>query len=67
MTGLLDSLLNGVALGSVYALIALGFVTIFKASGVLSFTHGSLLLLGGYLIAVCHDDLTFAGALALAV
>ncbi|MEU1056581.1 branched-chain amino acid ABC transporter permease [Streptomyces sp. NPDC005876] len=67
MTGLIDSLFNGLALGSVYALIALGFVTIFKASGVLSFTHGSLLLLGGYLIAVLHDELGFAGALALAV
>lgn len=32
MTGFLDSLLGGLALGSVYALIALGFVTIFKAS-----------------------------------
>ncbi len=67
MTGVLDSLVNGLALGSVYALIALGFVTIFKASGVLSFTHGSLLLLGGYLVAVLHDDLGFAGALALAI
>jgi branched-chain amino acid transport system permease protein len=67
MTTLIDNLFNGLALGSVYALIALGFVTIFKASGVLSFTHGSLLLLGGYLIATLHDDLGFAGALALAV
>jgi branched-chain amino acid transport system permease protein len=67
MTGLLDNLLSGLALGSVYALVALGFVVIFKASGVLNFAHGSLLLLGGYLIAVLHDDLGFAGALALAV
>ncbi|MEU3664474.1 branched-chain amino acid ABC transporter permease [Streptomyces sp. NPDC032940] len=67
MSDLLDNLLNGLALGSVYALIALGFVTIFKASGVLNFAHGSLLLLGGYLVAVLHDDLGFAGALALAV
>ncbi|MGV9292187.1 branched-chain amino acid ABC transporter permease [Streptomyces sp. NPDC003719] len=67
MNGFLDNLLNGLALGSVYALIALGFVTIFKASGVLNFAHGSLLLLGGYLVAVLHDDIGFAGALALAV
>ncbi|MFJ5775430.1 branched-chain amino acid ABC transporter permease [Streptomyces sp. NPDC093094] len=67
MSGFLDHVLNGLALGSVYALVALGFVVIFKASGVLSFTHGSLLLLGGYLTAVLHDDLGFAGALALAV
>jgi branched-chain amino acid transport system permease protein len=67
MNDFLDHVLNGLALGSVYALVALGFVVIFKASGVLSFTHGSLLLLGGYLTAVFHDDLGFAGALALAV
>ena len=67
MTGLLDNLLNGVALGSVYALVALGFVVIFKASGVMNFAHGSLLLLGGYLTAVLHDDLGFAGALAVGV
>ncbi|GAA1416430.1 branched-chain amino acid ABC transporter permease [Streptomyces thermospinosisporus] len=67
MTGFLDNVLNGLALGAVYALVALGFVVMFKASGVLNFAHGSLLLLGGYLIAVLHDDLGFAGALALAV
>lgn len=67
MTTLLDTLLNGLALGAVYALVALGFVVIFKASGVLNFAHGSLLLLGGYLVAVLHDDLGFAGALAVAV
>ncbi|MFF8911284.1 branched-chain amino acid ABC transporter permease [Streptomyces olivaceoviridis] len=67
MTGLLDDLLGGLALGAVYALVALGFVVIFKASGVLNFAHGSLLLLGGYLTAVLHDDIGFAGALAVGV
>ncbi|MEU3948442.1 branched-chain amino acid ABC transporter permease [Streptomyces sp. NPDC029526] len=67
MTGFLDNVLGGVALGAVYALVALGFVVIFKASGVLNFAHGSMLLFGGYLIAVLHDDLGFAGAMALAV
>ncbi|WAZ25992.1 branched-chain amino acid ABC transporter permease [Streptomyces cinnabarinus] len=67
MTGFLDNILNGLALGSVYALVALGFVIIFKASGVINFAHGSLLLLGGYLTAVLHEDLGFAGALAVAV
>ncbi|MFR9794916.1 branched-chain amino acid ABC transporter permease [Streptomyces sp. MS06] len=67
MTAFADDLLGGLALGAVYALVALGFVVIFKASGVLNFAHGSLLLLGGYLTAVLHDALGFAGALALAV
>ena len=43
----------------IYALIALGFVIIFKASEVVSFTHGSLLLLGAYLIARLSDPLGF--------
>ncbi|MEU1938080.1 branched-chain amino acid ABC transporter permease [Streptomyces coeruleorubidus] len=67
MTTFLDNIFNGLALGAVYALVALGFVIIFKASGVMNFAHGSLLLLGGYLTAVFHDDLGFAGALAVAV
>ncbi|MFI1920998.1 branched-chain amino acid ABC transporter permease [Streptomyces sp. NPDC020377] len=67
MTAFLDSILTGLALGAVYALVALGFVVIFKASGVLNFAHGSMLLFGGYLVAVLHDDLGFAGALAVSV
>ncbi|MFI1372017.1 branched-chain amino acid ABC transporter permease [Streptomyces longwoodensis] len=67
MTAFLDNTLSGLALGAVYALVALGFVVIFKASGVLNFAQGSLLLFGGYLVAVLHDDIGFAGALAVAV
>ncbi|MBN0042607.1 branched-chain amino acid ABC transporter permease [Streptomyces actuosus] len=67
MTSLFGDLLDGLALGAVYALVALGFVVVFKASGVINFAQGSLLLFGGYLTAVLHDDLGFAGALAAAV
>ena len=51
MTQFLSLLLNGLSLGAIYALIALGFVIIFKASEVVSFTQGSLILLGAYTIA----------------
>ena len=59
MTQFLSLLMNGVSLGAIYALIALGFVIIFKASEVVSFTHGSLLLLGAYTIARLSDPLGF--------
>ena len=59
MTQFLSLLLNGISLGALYALIALGFVIIFKASEVVSFTHGSLLLLGAYTIAVTSDSIGF--------
>ena len=67
MTQFLSLLLNGLSLGAVYALIALGFVIIFKASEVTSFMQGSLVLLGAYLMARFHDTLGFWGALALGV
>ena len=57
MTQFLSLLMNGVSLGAIYALIALGFVVIFKASEVVSFTQGSLLLLGAYSIARLSDPL----------
>lgn len=65
MTTFAETLFNGLALGSVYALITVGFSIVFKASGVMNFAHGSLLLLGGYVVAVLHDDLGFAAALAV--
>jgi branched-chain amino acid transport system permease protein len=59
VTQFLSLLLNGISLGAIYALIALGFVIIFKASEVVSFTQGSLLLLGAYTMARLAEPLGF--------
>jgi branched-subunit amino acid ABC-type transport system permease component len=63
MTTFTELLLNGLSMGSVYALIALGFVVIFRATEVVNFAHASLLLAGGYITASLHDDLGFWPAL----
>ena len=49
LTELLQLLVKGLALGSAYGLVALGFVVIFKATGVVNFAQGSFLLAGAYL------------------
>ena len=49
MTEFLQLAVQGLALGSIYALIALGFVIIYKATEVINFSHGALMLLGAYL------------------
>ncbi|GGW25001.1 branched-chain amino acid ABC transporter permease [Streptomyces xantholiticus] len=67
MTTFTELLLGGLSMGSVYALIALGFVVIFKATEVVNFAHASLLLAGGYVTAVLHDDLGFWPALAVGI
>ncbi|MGA5639587.1 branched-chain amino acid ABC transporter permease [Streptomyces cinereoruber] len=63
MSTFAEFLINGVSLGSIYALIALGFVVIFRATEVVNFAHASLLLAGGYVTAVLHDDIGFWPAL----
>ena len=45
---LLQLLIAGIAVGGVYALMALGFVLIFKASSVVNFGPGELVLFGAY-------------------
>jgi branched-chain amino acid transport system permease protein len=67
VTQFLELLVNGLSLGALYALIAMGFVIIFKASEVVSFMHGSLLFLGAYLIARLHDSLGFWGAVVVGI
>jgi branched-chain amino acid transport system permease protein len=59
MTTFIQVMVNGLGKGAVYALLALGFVIIFKASGVLNFAHGSFVLLGGYVAVRTQDDLGF--------
>lgn len=41
--------LNGLVVGSIYGLVALGFVIIYKSTSILNFAQGEFLLLGAYL------------------
>jgi branched-chain amino acid transport system permease protein len=52
---------NGLSLGAIYALLALGFVIIFKATQVISFAHGAIAALGAYLVAYFATVLNFPG------
>lgn len=52
--------LNGIALGCVYALVALGFVLIYKATEVINFAQGELMMVGAYI----YFSLVTAGGLA---
>src|ERR1043166_5526488 len=60
--GMLDfvqQLVSGIALGCVYGLIALGFVLVYKATEVVNFAQGDLMMLGGFFA------FTFIGMLGL--
>ncbi len=61
----LQLLVQGLAIGSVYSLVALGFVLIYKASSVINFAQGELLMVGAYvcLALIVQFHLPFWAAL----
>jgi len=59
--------LNGLVVGCIYALVALGFVVIFKATSILNFAQGEFLLLGAYVNLVLMDQLHLPFAAAFLV
>ncbi|MGF7160795.1 branched-chain amino acid transport system permease protein [Rhodoligotrophos appendicifer] len=50
MVKFLQLLVFGLSLGSLYGLVALGFVVIFKSTGIINFAHGAMVLIAGYLL-----------------
>ncbi len=46
---LAQSLLNGLSIGSVYAVFALGYTLVFSILGIINFAHGAVFTLGAYL------------------
>ena len=67
MDVLVPFLLSGISVGAIYALIALGFVLVFKATGVLNFAHGSFLMLSSYLALTFIHRLDFSFLTGLVV
>ncbi|OGP90437.1 MAG: ABC transporter permease [Deltaproteobacteria bacterium RBG_16_47_11] len=49
MNLLVQVLIAGITIGSIYSLIAIGFVLIFKSSGVINFAQGSLVMVGAFI------------------
>ena len=52
MTGLVQNAIDALALGSLYALTALGIGLIFGVMRLINFAHGDLIMIGGYALIV---------------
>jgi len=46
----LSYLINGISLGSVYAIIALGYTMVYGIARMLNFAHGDIIMVGGFVI-----------------
>jgi branched-chain amino acid transport system permease protein len=58
LSDFLQLTLNGVAVGCIYGLVALGFVLIYKATELVNFAQGDLLMLGAF---VCYMAIVWWG------
>jgi branched-chain amino acid transport system permease protein len=56
-----QQLINGLALGAVYALIALGYTMVYGILHLINFAHGEVYMLGAYLGIIVMGVLTLAG------
>lgn len=67
MDFLLQLVINGLVIGSIYALVGLGFVIIYKSSSILNFAQGEILMLGAYVCLAIFTTfkVPFAAAFAL--
>lgn len=46
----LSNLINGLSLGSIYAVIALGYTMVYGIAKMLNFAHGDIIMVGGYIV-----------------
>jgi branched-chain amino acid transport system permease protein len=67
MSYFLSQVLNGLSYGLVLSLIAAGFAIVFTSTGVLNFAHGSIVLLGAYLVAVTQPTIGFWAAVLVGI
>lgn len=69
MIQFLSFLLNGISLGSVYAIIALGYSMVYGIAKMLNFAHGDVIMIGAYIsfCAIQYWNLPAVAAIVLAI
>ncbi len=66
MTELVQNLIDALALGSLYALVALGITLVFTVMGMMNFAHGEFIMLSAYAL-FAFAELPFSAAIAVAL
>ncbi|GAB2854441.1 branched-chain amino acid ABC transporter permease [Actinoallomurus bryophytorum] len=65
----LQTLVGGLSLGAVYALVAMGFSLVYRTMGLVNFAHGDVLMIGAYTASTFYTStrLPFAVAIVSAI
>jgi branched-chain amino acid transport system permease protein len=64
----LQQLINGLTLGSIYGLIAIGYTMVYGIIGMINFAHGDIFTVGAFMALIVFLIITsFVGGLPVAV
>ena len=61
----LNYLINGISLGSVYAIIALGYTMVYGIAKMLNFAHGDVIMIGAYISFLVTSKLGLPGIVSI--
>jgi branched-chain amino acid transport system permease protein len=61
----LQQLINGVTLGSIYGLIAIGYTMVYGIIGMINFAHGDVFMIGGFIALIAFLALVAIGVTAI--
>ena len=57
MTTFFQNCLTGISIGSIYALIAIGYTKVYGILRLINFAHGDIFMMAGYFMIICMTDL----------
>ena len=57
LDGYIQLFFSGITIGSIYVMVALGFLIIYNATGIINLAQGEFVMLGGLIAATCHNTL----------
>ncbi|MEE8623053.1 MAG: branched-chain amino acid ABC transporter permease LivH [Alphaproteobacteria bacterium] len=61
MAFFLQQLINGLTLGAIYGLIAIGYTMVYGIIGMINFAHGEIYMIGAFISLICFIILGYAG------
>ena len=63
----LQQLINGLTLGSIYGLIAIGYTMVYGIIGMINFAHGDVFMVGGFIALIAFLALVAIGVTAIPI
>lgn len=63
--GFIEQLINGLNLGSIYALMALGYTMVYGIAKMLNFAHGDIIMVGAYTLSLVMTNLGMPPVVAI--